>query len=145
MAVPAVMKQMPSLYSHFWLTGLSQTGKRACELGRELWDNFVIVNSVVLKARLRSVFGRALLTATGVIKHRGVLLENCLRPCHGVFAFLLSAFEFFKAGTLNKLIQRLGRKYLSSGGKDHLFHVFSSDPETTTTDARNDLVFRIVY
>ena len=52
--------------------------------------------------------------------------------------------EFFQSSTLNKPIQCFCSKHFSSCCKDHLFHIFPADPETSTADTRDDLVFWIV-
>ena len=54
----------------------------------------------------------------------------------------LLRFKFLQPCTFHKLIQVLQRKDLPTCGQKHLFHVLTSDPESSARNAGNDFVFR---
>ena len=47
--------------------------------------------------------------------------------------------------TGSKPIEGVSSKDFTSGCKDHLFHVLPTDPETTSSDTGNNLVFWVIF
>ncbi len=44
----------------------------------------------------------------------------------------------------DELIKRLDREYLASGRKDHFFHIFTTNAETSSAYTGDDLIFGVV-
>jgi hypothetical protein len=63
---------------------------------------------------------------------------------HIVISSNLCRLEFRETYALYEAVQSFRGKHLASGCKDHLFHVLPADPEATTADTSDDLVFRVV-
>ena len=58
--------------------------------------------------------------------------------------YTLLSLEILKPCMFDELIERLEREYLASGRKDHFFHVFTTNAETSSAYAGDDLIFWVV-